>query len=263
MNWRRRLAILLPIGLLAYALFLIAYLPAAVVWTWAADAVPARLYGIAGSIWSGRAETVMLAGTRFSEVHWELAPLALLSRTVTVRVHADLPHGGLDGQVSFTPGGGVTAEGVQLEIPVDTLFEWVRAPALTIMADGRVEARLRHLHLEEGRLASARGRITWHEATIKLGGGISLGDVVAQLQPVDEGGIRITLTNDGGVLRLAGDGKLAPNGHYHLTLHLHARSPGAPASQRAARMLGLPDLRGTVIEVNGVVGGSLPTVTVR
>ncbi|MDN5871082.1 MAG: type II secretion system protein N [Nitrococcus sp.] len=263
MKCPRCLAILLPVGLIAYAVFLIAYLPAAAVWSVASDAVPARLYGVEGSIWSGRAATAMVAGARFDAVHWELAPPALLSRTVAFRVRANLAHGALDTRVGFALGRGLVAEAVKAGTTVDTLFEWTRFPELAILADGRVEVRLRHLRMNGAHLASAQGRIIWRKATLNLGGGIPLGDVVARLRPADGAGTRITLSNDGGLLRLAGDGKLTLEGRYHLTLRLQARDPDDPASQRAARALGLPDPTGTVVEVSGVVGGPLPAVAVR
>ncbi|MDN5849183.1 MAG: type II secretion system protein N, partial [Nitrococcus sp.] len=223
MKCPRCFAILLPVGLLAYAVFLVAYMPAAVAWSLASDAVPVRLYGVEGSIWSGRAAAVMVAGERLRAVHWEFSPLALLSRTVAFRVRADLPHGGLDARLGLALGDGLTADGLKVEAKVDTLLEWARLPELAVIADGRVEVLLERLRVKAARLQSAQGRITWREATLNLAGGIPLGDVIVRLRPADGAGTRVTLTNNGGLLQLAGDGELAAEGRYHLTLRLQAR----------------------------------------
>src|SRR5699024_2729882 len=83
---------LLLLGLLAFVIGLLAYLPARVAINWLPTNLGVRLIGVQGTLFDGHAERVIGADFSISDLHWRLHPGAVLLGRLSadLRVASDL-----------------------------------------------------------------------------------------------------------------------------------------------------------------------------
>jgi general secretion pathway protein N len=229
---RKRLILLLALGLLAYLGFLIATLPAVRAWAWFGDQVPMAGYGLTGTVWSGQAAVLQDQVRRLEAVRWELHPLQLLRGRLGVDLQARLPENGrLRGELSLAPGG-LQANDLRVDMPATALLRWAEIQ-LPVRIDGRFEALMQALTVEGQNLIYADGILNWNEASLSLGRQpLPLGNVALRLEPA-ENAINGTLMNQNSPLQLNGELRLTPDGKF--TLDMTARlAEGADADARQA-----------------------------
>ena len=90
-------------GLLAFAVFLVALLPARLVYAWAAPP-DIRAYFIDGTLVNGTAESLQVAGFDFGRTRWRLKPAELLRGRLGFALRAYRTDGFLKADVSVRPG---------------------------------------------------------------------------------------------------------------------------------------------------------------
>ncbi|WP_435104232.1 type II secretion system protein N [Arhodomonas sp. AD133] len=259
-----RIVVLVVAFLLVYAASLAATLPADVAWHLAGDRVPARAYGLHGNLWTGGAEAVTVRGHRVDGLTWQLHPAALLTGKAHLSAKARTPDGELSGDVTLSASRAVTVSDARGNIDVDTLLAWIRRTGLAAFADGRVDAVVRSLRLENRQLVSADGLVTWQNARVRLGDEHALGNLALRLTPHEGGGVRGELRGDGGPLALGGTVTLTPDGDFEARLTVQPREEAATAGRRLARTLGLANPEGTtVVEASGNVSGQGLRLTQR
>lgn len=219
----RRLALLIVIGLLAIAGFVIATLPAGV--------VMGRLEGhgisadaVGGTIWAGRVQGLVARGTHVGDLQWVLRPLDLLRGTLAG--HAIMV--GTDGRIETDF---ARAWSGQLKLQVARAdLSLASLAALGVPAArnwrGRIAADLPSLTLERDWPVAAVGTIDVIDLTGAPPRNTSLGDfrVTFPPSPSSSEGLIGTVTQTDGPLLLDGEltlrrdrsfslqGRLAPRG---------------------------------------------------
>ena len=75
-------------GIVAFLIFAIAYMPAIQVIGRVDLPKNVSISGVSGTLWTGKAQTIVVNGLPINNVNWELSPLALLIGKVSAHVKA-------------------------------------------------------------------------------------------------------------------------------------------------------------------------------
>lgn len=200
----------LLLGAIAYAVFLLATLPAAVVAPWVASLSngQASVSGASGTVWKGSGRVrVSAPGMSFAldEVRWTFWPSRLLAGRAAVSVEAQAGALKAVAEVARSPFAwridDLHAQGDASALP--TLFPLASAwhPSGTMVAEAA--------HLTwDGRNATGSASAEWREAALALSAVRPLGSWRATAQG-DGRSLKIDLATLAGPLRLAGKGTLA------------------------------------------------------
>lgn len=252
---RRLLWLLLALLLVGGAL--LAFLPAEFAVRMLADRLgPVRLEGVAGTVWNGRAASVLLDGQSLGALSWQLSPWPLLQGAVDADLRLDGPRYGIDGHVR-RQGDRVVLEPMQLRFPAARLEPALDIPALSLQGDVTVE--IERGELRGGYPASLAGTATWPDAAVSGAANASLGTLVAEFDSPPEGG-RVTgsVSDRGGPLIVDGTFEAGLLG-YALDVRMTPRAPD-PRLREALGWLGEPQPDGSVrLEVVGrLLGPAAP-----
>lgn len=245
------------IGVVAYLGFLVAHLPAAAAYGWVQEQIPARLYGVDGTVWDGRAAAVIDGPRRIDDVAWEIRPWSLFTGTLSTSLSARIPDGEVSGHFDVGIDNSLRVRDLRLNAPVDTLLGWAGRGSMTSTAAGRGEILLRSAYVDGPRLMSADGIVNWNNAAITFGGEIPLGNLALRLQPASDQGVRGELVTQGGVMDISGNMELDPSGTFQIRARIAARDPNNPQAKRFISMLQLANPQGvTEVTITGNLDGS-------
>ncbi|HZZ94350.1 MAG TPA: type II secretion system protein N [Usitatibacter sp.] len=234
---RSRTSVLVTLGVAAYALFLVALLPARLVTSRVMLPPGVTLESVDGSIWNGTARVSVGSGSTavtLDRVHWHWRPLALLSGRIAYGVEAS--------------GTGLAAHGTLARGPsawaltdVDLQGDVAALAALAPLAApwqpaGRLHATASELTWD-GRELRGRAQAQWSDAALALSSVRPLGTYALHLEGAG-GPARITLATTQGALRISGDGTLDGLRHFALTGEARAEGPDAQALTPLLDLLG-------------------------
>lgn len=228
----------LLLGIAVYLAALVATFPAQRALQLAAPALAsARIEptGVEGSIWNGRAATVLVDG-RFplEAIRWELELLPLLAARLAGDWYAGIGVGGLQGAVS-AGAEQVTLSRVEGQLPISAVAPLLPLP---LPVAGDLAVNLASLTLAGGRPVAAEGSVVWSRAAVTAPQAVALGDLRVTLTPREGGGISGRLSDGGGPLELSGEITIEPGGAYRVTASVGTRPDAAPALAQALPLLG-------------------------
>jgi general secretion pathway protein N len=217
----RTIAIL---GIAAYAVFLVATLPASVVARWIAMPGVLELAEARGTLWSGSARAVAGAA-QLDTLRWRFEPARLAAGRLAFAV--DGYGAGLEGHGRIDRGFGAL-EVRDLHVRGDAAALATFAPlAAGWQPDGRLTLDAPAIAWD-GREARGTARLEWHDAAIALSSVRPLGSY--RVDARGEGGpVKVDVTTLDGALRVTGKGTYTPAGS--LTFGGEARA--APSAQAA------------------------------
>ena len=138
-------------GIIAFLLFAIAYMPAVHVIGRITLPQNVSFQGVTGTLFSGKAQTVVLNGLPINNVKWELNPLHMLLGSINLDVKAgnirDKNDIAFEGPIStgLFSQTSVKTEAFTLYLPVDRVLAQVQLP-LPVNAGGRFKVTLDELH---------------------------------------------------------------------------------------------------------------------
>lgn len=205
-----RLAVL---GVVAYGVFLLATLPAALVAPRIGEATRGQvtLAGATGTVWNGAARaTIATRGAivAIDELRWRFLPARLAAGRLAARIEAGMGAARAQGEVSRGPLAwrveGLRASGdASAFVPfVPLAAAWQPAGAIVVDAPD--------LAWDGERLAGA-ATAEWRDASLSLSAARPLG--TWRVEATGEGqAIRVSLSTTKGPLRLSGNGTLATTG---------------------------------------------------
>lgn len=218
---------LLALGVGVYLAVAIGSFPAALAYRWfGPDGL--TLAAVEGSIWSGRAAYGAAAGFSFSDLRWQLHPVALVTGKLSLSAEADLA----DGIASTS----LTASSERLELTdvrVSASLESFREQFALGEVSGNLSLSLSRLELVSGVPVAAAGTLSiadLHGAPlIPIEGvtSIPLGNYRAELTTGEQPGIVAHVKDEGGPLELDGRITLAPDRSYSMDALIKPRA-GAP-----------------------------------
>jgi general secretion pathway protein N len=218
---------LLALGVGVYLAVAIGSFPAAVADRWFGPE-GLTLAVLDGTIWNGRAAYGEAAGFPFSDLRWQLHPLALLTGKLSVTAESKLAGGLASGRV-LASGSRIDFSDVRASATLESLSQRFALGEIS----GRLNLSLSRLELVDGSPVAAVGTLTiadlYGAPLIPMAGvtTIPLGNYRAELAPADQPGIVAVVKDEGGPLELSGRISLAPDRSFSLDALIKAR-PGAP-----------------------------------
>lgn len=245
-------------AVLAYCTFLLVGFPADRAYAMFRHNMPpgVQLYDLHGSVWHGEAGTARIGRYRLEPLHWQYRPAGLLSGRVDVQVSFKTGPSHVSAVIGIYRDGDVHLRDVDIGTPAGELIEAFRVPIVRL--DGQVSAKLTRMGVENHRLESLDGTVTWAGARITRPQTLTLGGLEATFKT--EGGvIKGILKDKGGPLQVQGTVTLKPDGSYQVRAVLESRDPNQPALANALRRLGRAGPGGRVT-VN--YSGKMPPIPV-
>ena len=231
---------LAAIGIAAYAIFLVATIPASVV----AARVAAGSHGLVqvdtprGTLWHGEASASVLApggSLVLDRFEWRFAPAALaaghLAFDVSARGH------GVDATARI--GRGLSRWLVaSAEAHVDAQLAALFAPlAAAAHPEGRVALATRELRVRDDGAARGRLEATWSDAAVSLSDVKPLGKYRLEAG-AEDGPVAIDVTTLGGPLRVSGHGTFTPPGRVSFSGEARGEGEQARALEALLDMMG-------------------------
>lgn len=243
----RRAIPLVLLGIGAFVSFALLTLPARVALGWLAP-TQARLEGVSGTLWRGRAENLQWQEVRLGRVEWQLHPAALLG----ARLRADLTLNRVDGfaraTVATGRNGRLRFTDLTASLPLDALS----ATPLAGGWSGTLNFKFADLLLDRGWPIQAAGRLDAVAINGPMGGPVGRPVNLGSYQidfTLAEGSARETplagaLIDTGGPLQVAGSVQLLADRSYVIEGLVALRPEASPDIVHALQFLGPADAQG-------------------
>jgi general secretion pathway protein N len=217
--WRLPLA-----GAAAYLLILLITLPAdRVAKLLEQNIAGLNLQSVTGTLFSGKADRVVIRGLGMGPVTWSLRPLSLLLARLEYRLDLEDPDFRGTGVVGTGPGGHVYLHDLQAELKPDSLVN--HFSPLPVQTSGDVRLLIESMDFVDGFPRELSGHVDWVDARLIEPMEMSLGHVEATLQSEED--TFVCRLNGAGETALSGDFSLNRDDDYRLNLLL---TPGAEVS---------------------------------
>jgi general secretion pathway protein N len=230
-------------GVILYLLFLVINLPANVVWSLAPQQLKRDISvsSLQGSAWSARADSVIINGLELGKTNWTLNPLLLfvgkLGGHITVRNAMGQAQSGFTTQ---------SAQLIELSNLTGEFNAAILDPAIRpFTSAGTIKGELNTLQLQRKTFLSANGTLQWNNASITGVQEVALGNIRLNATPESKG-TRLQVSNEGGLIAITGDIRVAGNGRYTLNLLLSNRDKSRKDIEGMLAVLGRADAQGRV-----------------
>lgn len=222
---RKGLALALT-GFFSWLLFMLASLPAAVVYRYAPVPEFIRLSGLSGTFWQGRAEAVVVDGLLLPEVRWSINPLSFISQKLV----ADFTLGNLQTPLSAQGQLELTDTRVKLSnLQGDVEASWLqtrlgKAIPAPVSVSGVITLALEQGAFDANGCTRLTGQLGWQRGIISNPyGQLPLGQAQAVLD-CRNGALQAEISQSSPALSLDGQLSLEPRGRYQFSARL---KPGA------------------------------------
>lgn len=203
------------LGLLAYLIFLAATLPAAHAYPLLKERLaPLQLYGVQGTLWSGRASDADLKAYRLGRLNWQLNPWALLLGRLEIAWTARKENGTAQGRIARTLTGKVRISDLTADIPVSELGGLANLGQ--VRPDGVLRVKLSEVTMDGHLLVAAHGTLAWENARVLTSQAVALGNFILNID-TGAAGITGTLLDKGGPLKAQGVLTVKHEGSYQFS----------------------------------------------
>ena len=225
----------------AFALFLIATVPARFAVQYLPTNIPLRLTGIDGTVWNGHAEQAVWQNQIIGRIQWRLSPFPLLLGKLKADV--DINGDGFDAQGLVTATGDQTIVLSNTEINADL----TRVPLprnLMATPGGKAHATIHRASIENRWPTELDADITWQPAKLLSPLEVEIGKVTLKASTTKDilsGDLRSE-----GALNSKGKLTLSRNGAFSANLRIAPTEQTPPELRDMLPMLGRPDSRGAV-----------------
>lgn len=198
------------VGLVAYVVFVLAQMPAAQVYDWfLREATPLELYGVEGTVWSGKATGGRYRELELPAVSWRWQPTGLMRGALAYGLWLEAPDTQAYGQVYQSWNGTVAVTDLVLPLPMVQPFLAPLVPRLEGIITGELTIRFREP------IPWMAGAIRWEQAVIHTGHPAPLGTLDAVLR-TEEGEVIGEFASQEGPLGLQGTLRVSAQGKYRI-----------------------------------------------
>lgn len=189
---------LVLVGVLTLVVALVSLFPARVAVQWFAP-TDVAISGIQGTVWSGSAGEVSVAGLYLRGVKWSIKPLRLITGALSYTVSGKPVSGFIDSDVSIGVGGSVTLTDLNAALPLE-LFAGISGIR---GLQGNGSFQFESLEIVDGLAVAASGVMLVSDLMVPMVGRDSLGGYKAEFF-TQNNGISASIEDTDGVLDLAG-----------------------------------------------------------
>jgi general secretion pathway protein N len=222
------------VGVIAYVVFLIATLPAAPVLGMLRDHMPVTINNVSGSLWNGRAGSVITGKLSLDNVEWSFLPLHLLLAKAAIDVEAKFNGNPLESRLSTGLGGNLAVDDLNVKLGASDVASLVVLPLGELSGDFFL--RINSAIFQPGSVPRIDGTLNWNKAAITVAETADLGNVSILLNEDDDSPLTASISNKGGQLTLSGNLTTDDTGQYSLKLSM---KPNASASDNLISSLGM------------------------
>lgn len=210
------------VGLLAWAFFLVANLPAAFVYQMAPVPRNIAVNNITGTIWSGQAGEATVNGITLNNINWDIQPAALLRQNL----QADISLGDMQSAVSAQGSVIASRSAVTLnDTVIDVSAEWLQGMIPTpdfVIADvtGNLNLGVQEMTLTRQGCQSLDGLLSLERSRLESPfGNIRLGNARADLS-CDQGQLTARVSQSSNDITTKGQFNLHPNQRFNVSATL-------------------------------------------
>lgn len=232
------------LGLIAYLVFMVVQFPATTVFGLLADQVPGlTLQQAQGSILRGSAHHLRIQDIEIKSLSWRWRPLGLITGRITYQLTSEDPELALTGDIGMDWNRRLAFDDLNARLPLARALSLINGPAPPL--EGILELDLATLRLDEqGFPNAAQGTVRLTQTRTTLVEPVALGDFDMALTTEDQG-IRGTVTDKGGPVRLNGNLTLTLDNRYRLVGEISARDNHNQNLRQVLSLLGPPGEDGT------------------
>lgn len=222
------------VGLIAFAIGLVAFLPARVAAGWIEQMAPVSMGGVTGTVFAGHAAYASGPGGAVEDLDWTLRPLSLLLGRVSADVEVASDLGGFSALASRSLFGITRLENVTGRASAGWLARLGGYTFLPIAGDIGLDISEAAFD-DQLRFSALAGQIRMANTRWQLfNPSVALGRFATALDRSDDG-VRMAIVDSEGALALEGQIQIAPDRRYSLDVRMRAR---AGADDRLEQMLG-------------------------
>lgn len=204
--------------------------------------LPVKLYGLQGSVWSGKAEQISLANYSVNNLQWQLSPWALLTGDLNIDWQFNDPLGQTSGEL-LSDGDVIRITVVNADLDMAGLADLF--VTLPVRIDGRLRAENVSLTFSTEGITNAGGSLSWQHAGISSPSLIEFGGFTAKLAVKDRV-FKADIVDNGGAVELDGLFSLLPEYRYNYEVKIAIRDATEPGLVEGLVVLGKPDEAGRV-----------------
>jgi general secretion pathway protein N len=235
---------LAALGLGAFVVFALATLPAQLLLTWL-EPSGVSAAGVSGTAWKGRAQVIVVQGTRVGALEWDLHALKLFTARLAADVKVTRVDGFLQADATLLPSGRLQLSDLRGSAPLHALPPNIVRGGWT----GTLNLRLDALTLDEGWPTHAAGSVEVIDLTGPANRPVHMGSYQVTFPPDADGSETLSgaLKDSGGPLQVNGTVQLHATDRRYVIAGLIAARPDAPRDvANALQFLGPPDEQGRV-----------------
>ncbi|MBT8444142.1 MAG: type II secretion system protein N [Gammaproteobacteria bacterium] len=233
--------LLIAVGVAGFLVFAVALVPARIIGA-VLPAGPITISDTSGTLWSGTARSVRVAGFELQDVSWDVHVLSLLIGRLSLSIDGKWGAGFVRGDIATGIGGALRVRDLRVAGPL--------APVLRLMnmrgSGGELSIDIAELDIEDQWPTRVVGTVGVGRLPFSMLGipGGSMGNYGLEFdipEVAEDGVIPGTLMDKGGPLEVVGELRLTPPQDYGIQARLKAR-PDAPPELTQGLMLAGPKL---------------------
>ncbi|GAB1258609.1 GspN family type II secretion system protein ExeN [Aurantivibrio plasticivorans] len=195
---------------------------------------PAQMSGVSGTLWAGKAATVVLpypnGAFSLGEFSWSLRPLSVLTLNPCAEFIAELSDQSISGVACSTVGGDLELSDVEITVPAAAAEVW-----MPVSIRGEFFAKIDTLKISNNAIVALSGQGSWSDARYHNSQvWMDIGSMAFDLQADGAGGMRATVEDIEGPMGLDIISTFSLNGAYDIRGDIELR-PNAP--QEIAQLL--------------------------
>jgi len=219
----------------SYLFFLLSGVPASKIISLADEnkLLPAKLYGVHGSLWNGGAEKIIIPNQLpIDNLKWSLSPASLLMAKLSSELNGNIKNQNFIGNVSVNAFGTVEASNIRARIDSQTMQELIQMPFGEL--GGVFNLNIESITLGSSPLPDVNASLKWKSAKLTLAETVDLGHINITIKPGSENQLVATITNKQGQLSINGTANVDDKKMYALDLRI---KPAANASSNITQSL--------------------------
>ncbi len=230
-------------GLVLYLMFLLINIPADIVWSLAPQQFKRDIIvnNLQGTAWSAKADGIVVNNLDLGKTNWTINPLLLFIGKVGGHIHIRNAMGQAQSGFFLDSDQLLNLSNLTGEFNAAMLDPAIRPFTL----GGLFKSELNELQLQRKTFLSATGTLQWTNASISGVQEVPLGNITLNAMPESKG-TRLQVTNEGGVIAISGEIRVAGNGRYTVNLLLSNRDKSQSEIDRMLAFLGRADAQGRI-----------------
>lgn len=238
------------LALIAYVIFLFATFPAARAYHYVADYFPTniKLYGLKGSVWSGKAELMTLASQQYSNASWRFQPKSLFVGEALFYLDLDNGQSQIKGNVGVNWSRSLILRDLVLQQELVDLQALAQTSATVA---GKISGRVENIVLSRTVISDANAKFALRDTALLLPRRTEWGDFKVDISQPDSNTM-VKLSDQGGPLLANGTVVVDENNAYKADLAVQAASGASNDLIQGIGLFGRPGNDGKVrLKYNG------------